>query len=222
MPRFCGANDIMCSMEPEKFLQLLRKEKCSAIIRTNDQQTAADAMRAAVRGGFRILEFTLTIPGALELIRDFSRDTNLIVGAGTVLSKEDARKAVAAGARYLVCPVTEAEIIAEATALGLTIMSGGHTLAELWNAYKLGAPLQKLFPAPAGGPNYVRACLGPMPFLRIVPTNGVDLENAAAYLQAGSFAVGFVNSLFPPDVLQEQRWDQIEQLAVRLRSAVSA
>jgi Entner-Doudoroff aldolase len=168
------------------------------------------------------LEFTLTIPGALELIQDFSRDSSLIVSAGTVLKTEDARKAVAAGAHYLVSPITDAELIAEAAALKVPMMAGGHTPTELYKAYLLGAPLQKLFPAPAGGSAYVRSCLAPMPFLRIVPTNGIDLENAVPYLEAGSFAVGFVNSLFPADAVKEGRWDEIEQLAIQLRSKVSA
>jgi 2-keto-3-deoxy-6-phosphogluconate aldolase len=87
-------------------------------------------------------------------------------------------------------------------------------------AYRAGAPLQKLFPAPGTGPEYVRALLGPLPFLRIVPTSGVDAGNAAQYLAAGAHAVGFVNSLFEPSDLQSGSYDRIEERGRRLLAAV--
>ena len=92
-------------MNPEEFKKELRRTKASAILRTSDNQAARNAMDAAVRGGFRIIEFTMTIPGALDLICDYSQQDGLLVGAGTVLTVEEARSAVEAGACYLVSPV---------------------------------------------------------------------------------------------------------------------
>ncbi|HKE18896.1 MAG TPA: bifunctional 4-hydroxy-2-oxoglutarate aldolase/2-dehydro-3-deoxy-phosphogluconate aldolase [Kofleriaceae bacterium] len=203
-----------------EFLAALWRERMTAIIRTDDQQRAASAMEAALRGGFRIIEFTLTIPGALELITDFSRRPDVLVGAGTVLTAAQAQAALRAGARFLVSPVTDEKIIAEARSWGAAAMPGAHTPTEMMTAHAAGAPLVKLFPAPAGGPTYVRSVLAPLPFLRIVPTNGVDAGNAAAYLEAGSFAVGMVKALFDPDDMAAGRLDAIEERARGLRRAV--
>lgn len=207
-------------MKPDRFLEFLKNERGSAILRTNNQDAAAKAMEAAVRGGFRVVEFTLTIPGAMDLIADFSKREGLVVGAGTVLTVEDARKAVERGAGFLVSPVVDGEVIREAVSMGVVIIPGTHTPTEMLQAYRLGAQCQKLFPAPAGGPAYVKACLGPLPFLRIVPTNGVDASNAIAWLEAGSFAVGFVASLFDPHDISEGRFGAIEERARMLRSAL--
>jgi 2-dehydro-3-deoxyphosphogluconate aldolase / (4S)-4-hydroxy-2-oxoglutarate aldolase len=203
-----------------EFLSALWRDRATAILRTDDQKLAASAMDAALRGGFRIIEFTLTIPGALELIAEFSRRPDVLVGAGTVLTTPQARAALRAGARFLVSPVTADQIISEARAWGAAAIPGAHTPTEMMAAHTAGAPLIKLFPAPAGGPTYVRSVLGPLPFLRIVPTNGVDAGNAAAYLEAGSFAVGMVNALFDPADMAARRFDAIEERARGLRRAV--
>lgn len=204
------------------FLDQLWQARATAILRCADQRLAADAMGAAVRGGFRVVEFTLTVPGAFELIQDFAARPGLVVGAGTVLTREQARRAVAAGARFLVSPVTDEEVIREAASLGVAAMPGTHTPSEMWRAHQAGAPLVKLFPAPAGGPSYLRSVLGPMPFLRVVPTNGVDPDNAGAWLEAGAFAVGLVASLFRPDDLAAGRMDRIEERARAATAATAA
>lgn len=201
-------------------IDALARERASAILRTNDQTTAAAAMSAAIRGGFTIVEFTLTVPGVFELIRDFSRRGDVIVGAGTVLEPAEAERAVEAGARFLVSPVVDLEVIAAARSLGVPMMPGTHTPTEMLTAWRAGAELQKLFPAPGLGPVYVRSCLGPLPFLRIVPTNGVDETNAAAWLEAGSFAVGFTTSLFDPAELAAGRFDEVEARARKLLAKV--
>lgn len=209
-------------MKVEDFLEHLHRERASAIIRTRDQETAARAMKAAIRGGFHSIEFTLTTPGALELIADFSRLDDVVVGAGTVLTREDARNAVRAGARYLVSPVVDEAVIAEGLGLDVAMMPGCHTPTEMLKAHRAGAQLQKVFPAIANGPDGIHAILGPMPFLRLVPTNGVDANNAGAYLRAGSFAVAFTTSLFIPRDLEERRFERIEERARSLRAMVEA
>ena len=209
-------------MNPESFVDLLWRARATAILRAPRQDVAAQAMEAAVRGGFEVVEFTLTTPGALELIADFARRPGLVVGAGTVLRVEQARSAVAAGASFLVAPNLDERVVAEATALGVAILPGIHTPTEMVRAHDAGAPLLKLFPAPAGGPAYLRACLGPLPFLRIVPTNGVDEGNAAAWIEAGAWAVGFVNALFDPAELAADDVSAVEARARRLLAAVMA
>jgi 2-dehydro-3-deoxyphosphogluconate aldolase/(4S)-4-hydroxy-2-oxoglutarate aldolase len=207
-------------MKPDDFVSRLGEIRASAILRTSIADAVAPAMEAAVRGGFRIVEFTLNTPGALRHIGEFSRRHDLIVGAGTVLTAGEARDAVDHGASFLVSPVVDREVIRVAGELGVAMMPGTHTPTEMLEAHRAGAPLQKLFPAPGIGPAYVRACLGPMPFLRIVPTSGVDGENAAAWIEAGAWAVGFVAPLFEPGDLEDRRFEAIETRARRLLRAV--
>lgn len=202
------------------FIKRFGEVRCSAILRCRETQMARSAMHAAVEGGFSICEFTFTIPGVLELIREFAKMQGLIVGAGTVLTLEDARRAVDNGASFLVSPVVDEEIIAEARSLGVAMMPGCSTPTEMLQAHRAGASLQKLFPAPGTGPLWVAQTIAPLPFLRIVPTSGVTLENAGAYLKAGAFAVGFVASLFDSQDLESGRFEAIRGRAANMIAAV--
>ena len=206
-------------MTPHAFVDRFGREKASAILRCKDQDQAAQAMEAAIRGGFTIVEFTLTIPGVFDLVREFSLRDGLVVGTGTVMDEHQARQSVAAGARFLVSPVVDEAVIAAAGELEVACMPGCHTPTEMLRAHRAGAQLCKLFPAPAAGPAWVRSVLGPMPQLRIVPTNGVDEHNAAEWIAAGAYAVGFVNTLFEPADLAGGRWGAIEDRARRCLAA---
>lgn len=204
----------------EAVLNDIREARAIAILRANDHAIGRAALAAAVRGGFRALEVTLSTPGAVEIIADLARDDRLLVGAGTVLTVEQARAACHAGARFLVSPVLDIEVVAEATRLGSVMIPGCATPTELWKAHRAGAALQKLFPSPAGGPTWLRSVLAPMPFLRVIPTNGVEVDNANEWFAAGAFAVGCVRSLFPVDELAAHAWDAIENRARALLAAV--
>jgi 2-dehydro-3-deoxyphosphogluconate aldolase/(4S)-4-hydroxy-2-oxoglutarate aldolase len=205
---------------PDSFVELFGREKASAILRTNSQEKAALAMEAAIRGGFKIIEFTLTIPGVFDLVRDFSRREGLVVGTGTVMDETQAQRSVEAGARFLVSPVVDEAVISAAGELGVAAMPGTQTPSEMLRAHRAGAQLCKLFPTPAGGPAWVRAVLGPMPYLRIVPTNGVDEHNAADWIAAGVFAIGFVAPLFVAEDIEAGRWDFIEARAQKCLAAI--
>lgn len=207
-------------MQPERFVGLLGEARASAILRCPSKEAAASAMEAAVRGGFRIVEFTLTIPGALNLVEEFARRPELVVGVGTILTADEARSAVRRGARFLVSPVMDPDVIAAGLSLGVAFIPGCHSPTEMLAAHRAGAPLQKLFPAPGIGPAYVRACLGPLPFLKIVPTHGVDATNARAWIDAGAFAVGFTHALFDAGDIKAGRFDRIEERARALLAAV--
>ncbi len=208
-------------MSPDEFVNCLDTHKASAILRTTIEDAAAPAMEAALRGGFRITEFTLTTPGAFDLIGAFSRRPGIVVGAGTVLTAEQARDAVNAGAAFLVSPVVDEAVIEAALALDVAVLPGTQTPTEMLRAWRAGAQIQKLFPAPGTGPDYVKACLGPMPFLRLVPTSGIDESNAARYLAAGAFAVGFTNTLFDAGDLAAGRYEAVERRARRLLDCVA-
>jgi len=206
-------------MTPDAFLDLLARERVSAILRTSDASLAERAMNVAVEAGFRVIEFTLTTPGALELVRAFSLRPGVVVGAGTVLTTAEVEASVEAGAKFIVSPVVDEQVIRAAVAAGVTAMPVAHTPTELLTAHRAGAALQKLFPAPAGGPAWVRSVLGPMPFLRIVPTNGVDAGNLAAWLDAGAFGAGFVTALFDPIAMRTGDLSAIERNARAILAA---
>ena len=206
----------------QEVVDRLARGRATAVLRTDDEAVAAPALAAAHRAGFRFLEVTMTVPSALARIRELAALPGVLVGAGTVLTVEQARDAVAAGARFLVSPVVDEAVIAAGIALDVAVLPGCHTPTEMWRAHQAGAPVQKVFPAPAGGPDYVRSCLLPMPFLRLVPTNGVTAGNARAYLEAGSHAVGFVAALFAPEDLRERRFDRIEARGRELLAVAGA
>jgi 2-dehydro-3-deoxyphosphogluconate aldolase/(4S)-4-hydroxy-2-oxoglutarate aldolase len=209
-------------MSPDDFIQNLWEVRTTAILRASDGDVARKAMQAAVDGGFDHIEFTLTTPDVLDLIHEFSQLDGITVGAGTVLTPRMADAAVAAGAKFLVSPVVDEAVISRAAELGVAAMPGVHTPTEMTRAHRAGAQLQKLFPAPAGGPSFVRACKGPLPFLRIVPTNGVDEHNVGEWLAAGVWACGFVASLFDPQDMANGNYDGIRERAVRIRKAAMA
>ena len=195
-------------------LEEICRRRVSAIIRTDDQQLAADAMAAAVAGGFRIVEFTLTTPGAYELITEFcGKPEAPLVGAGTVLTIEQAERAVAAGARFLVSPVTDPAILSQARELDVVSIPGTFTATEMITAHRAGADMLKLFPAPSNVAQYVASILGPLPELKIFPTAGVDLDNMIDVLRAGAAGIGFVKSLFVPADLANRNFSAIQQRA---------
>jgi Entner-Doudoroff aldolase len=204
----------------ERVLERLARERCSAILRTQRGEHAAGAMRAAIEGGFRVVEFTLNTPGALERIAELAREPDLCVGAGTVLDLDAAEAARRAGARFLVSPHTEVPLVEYAVRHDLVFVPGAATPTEMLAAHRAGASAVKLFPGPADGPGWVRAVLGPLPFLKIWPTSGVTLANAADFLRAGAFGVGFVNCLFEPEDLRAGRFDLVRERARRMIEAV--
>ena len=200
-------------LEPEAFVEQLARRRATAIIRCDDQTLAAAAMDAAIAGGFRIVEFTLTTPGALDLVREFSKRPGLVVGAGTVLDARVAREAVAAGAEFLVSPVTDPDIIREAHMLDAVCIPGTFTPTEMLLAHRAGAELLKIFPAPADLPAFITQVRGPFPEFRLFPTAGVTVENVEAVLKAGAFGAGFVASLFRAEDVASGNFEAIEARA---------
>ena len=191
----------------------LLERKISAIIRTDNQKVAEQAMQAAVAGGFRVVEFTLTTPGALYLITQFRENDDLIVGAGTVMSPTIVQEAVEAGAQFLVSPVCSVDVIQEAGKLDVVSIPGTFTATEMETAHRAGADFVKLFPAPENVAEYIRFILAPLPYLKIFPTSGVNLDNMLDVLQAGAAGIGFVRPLFDPEMIRNKNYDGIRQRA---------
>jgi len=217
-------------MSASSFVAALGRHRTSAIVRAEDTHAAALAMDAAVRGGVRVVEFTLTTPGALELVTEFAKKSvaeidgldHPLVGAGTVLRTDEVERAAAAGACFVVSPVFDPAVVHAAVAADLAVLPGVNTPTEMLAAWRCGAQLLKLFPAPALGPVWLRSLLAPLPFLKVVPTNGVDLDNAAAWLDAGAHAIGLVGDVFRKEWLATKDVAAIEARVRAIRARIAA
>jgi 2-dehydro-3-deoxyphosphogluconate aldolase/(4S)-4-hydroxy-2-oxoglutarate aldolase len=176
-----------------------------------------DACRAAARGGLKLLEITLTTPGALSAIRDLAAEDGLVVGAGTVLTVQAVRDVAAAGARFAMSPVFDPAVIAEAHRLGLLAIPGAGSATEILAASRAGAHVVKVFPSgPLGGPDFLRKVRGPLPDIPLLPTSGPSAANLAEYLAAGAVAVGVGSEVFTPGFTTAS----VEAAARRLRDAM--
>jgi len=185
------------------------------VIRASSAEEALFAAEAVCDGGIPIVEITMTVPGALQVISQLLKALpKVLVGAGTVLDAKMARKCADAGAQFLVTPGFDARTVAAADKLNLLIMAGALTPTEVIAAWKAGADFVKVFPCGnLGGPNYIKALKGPLPQVPLVPTGGVNLETAGDYLRAGAAALGIGGELVHKESLTARRAEFIRGLA---------
>jgi 2-dehydro-3-deoxyphosphogluconate aldolase/(4S)-4-hydroxy-2-oxoglutarate aldolase len=165
-----------------------------AILRAPTAARFAEVTAVLHESGITAVEFTLNSPGALDALRECAGFAHA-VGAGTVLTASDAARAVDAGAAYLITPTVCAEVIAEGRRMGVPVICGAFTPTEIHSAWQAGATLVKVFPASIGGPGYVKAIRGPLKEIPLVPTGGIGLADARAYLDAGARALGMGSPL---------------------------
>jgi 2-dehydro-3-deoxyphosphogluconate aldolase/(4S)-4-hydroxy-2-oxoglutarate aldolase len=191
------------------------------VVRVDDPQAAEAAVDGLLRGGASSIEITLTIPSALDVISRF-RDSGAGIGAGTVLTARDARDAVAAGARYLVAPDTNPEVLAAGSELGVPVIPGALTPTEIREALRLGAAAVKVFPVDAvGGPGYIRSLRGPLPDAALVVSGGVTVAQAPAYLAAGVRSVCMGREFLDPAEVAARDPDAIAVRTARVLAAVA-
>jgi 2-dehydro-3-deoxyphosphogluconate aldolase/(4S)-4-hydroxy-2-oxoglutarate aldolase len=181
----------------EELLALVRSERVMPIIRSDDRDTAVVIGRTLTAAGFRVLEVSLTTPDALDVIAELTESTSAEVGAGTVLTAQDAAAVHAAGASFVVTPAVT-ESIAASVELGLPVLAGALTPTEILSARDAGACAVKLFPAELGGPAYLAALRAPFPGIPLIPVGGVTLANGREYLARGAFALGVGSPLTGP------------------------
>lgn len=186
------------------------------VVRAGSAEEAKAAVEAIQRGGVPIVEITMTVPGAIEIIREVTRscDGNLLVGAGTVLDAEVARLCIDAGAQFIVAPGLDLETVREVAKCGTLMMAAGLTPTEIVAAWKAGADFVKVFPCGnVGGASYIKALRSPLPQIPLVPTGGVSLKNAADLIRAGAVALGVGGELVKADALQKGNLDIISETA---------
>jgi len=178
----------------QEVIKTLEETGVIAILRTENAETLSAVAKALYEGGIRFIEITMTVPGALEILSETIKTLNkkdVYIGMGTVLDKETARLAILAGATFIVGPGFDKETVDVCHLYNVLSMPGAFTPNEIITAWKGGADIIKVFPAKiGGGPDYIRILKEPLPQVELIPTNGVDFETAAAFIRAGSFAVG--------------------------------
>jgi 2-dehydro-3-deoxyphosphogluconate aldolase/(4S)-4-hydroxy-2-oxoglutarate aldolase len=195
-----------------------------AVVRLEDATGLGEAAAALVAGGVNAVEVTLTTPGALDAIAALASDSSAghVVGAGTVLDEAAARDAIVAGARFVVSPTLDRAVVRYCRDRGVPCIPGAFTPTELLEAWRAGATILKLFPASALGPRYLREVLAPLPFLRVVPSGGVSVDNAEEWIRAGAVAVSVGSALVSASLVGQRRWAELTARARALVDRVAA
>ncbi|MCE9610497.1 MAG: bifunctional 4-hydroxy-2-oxoglutarate aldolase/2-dehydro-3-deoxy-phosphogluconate aldolase [Chthoniobacter sp.] len=193
-----------------------------AIIRADSSEQLIPATEALVAGGVTAVEITMTTPNAIDVIGDLAAKLgdHVLMGVGSVIDAETARIAILAGAEFVVTPVTRIDVIRMCNRYGKPIASGAFTPTECLLAHESGADFVKLFPADHVGPTYIKNLLAPLPMLQIIPTGGVTAATAAAFLAAGSVALGVGSALVSREIFAQRDWKTLTRRARELVAAV--
>jgi 2-dehydro-3-deoxyphosphogluconate aldolase / (4S)-4-hydroxy-2-oxoglutarate aldolase len=180
------------NMDKAAVLERIRSVGLIPVVRARSADEAARAIDAIRSGGVSVIEITMTVPGAVALIREVARRAgDAVIGAGTVLDPETARACIEAGARFVVSPALDPPTVAACREVGVAVIPGALTPTEVVTAWRAGADLVKVFPAGAvGGPAYLKSLKAPLPQIDLVPTGGVNLKTAGDFVRAGAAALG--------------------------------
>jgi 2-dehydro-3-deoxyphosphogluconate aldolase/(4S)-4-hydroxy-2-oxoglutarate aldolase len=195
-----------------------------AVVRSPDSHQLVEVARALADGGVTVVEITMTVPNALDVVRQVRQalGDRLLLGAGTILDPETARAALLAGAEYLVSPTLNLDVIRLCQRYDKLVMPGAFTPTEILTAWEAGADIVKVFPAEVVGPPFFKALRGPLPQIRLMPTGGVDLTTAAEFLKAGACCLGVGSQLVEPKAVAERDFDRIRELARQYVAIVAA
>jgi 2-dehydro-3-deoxyphosphogluconate aldolase / (4S)-4-hydroxy-2-oxoglutarate aldolase len=196
------------------------------VVRLADLSRAVDLARALLAGGVTAVELTMTSPGALDAISlllenvaEFGRG-EAALGMGSVLTAEMAEAAIDRGAQFIVAPMLDLPTVAACVRRGVPVMPGALTPTEIQTAWMAGASVVKVFPASAVGPSYFKDLLAPLPHLKLMPTGGVDLSNAADFIRSGAVAVGAGSSLVDKKVIADADWSELTRRAAEFVQTV--
>jgi 2-dehydro-3-deoxyphosphogluconate aldolase/(4S)-4-hydroxy-2-oxoglutarate aldolase len=202
---------------------MIEQDGVIAVVRLNDLSNAVPLTEALVAGGVRAVEFTFTNPaaaGAITAARD-ALGSRALIGAGSVLDAETARVAILAGATFIVTPTVSLPAIEICNRYGVTTTIGALTPTEILTAWQAGATYVKVFPASLGGPRYLRDVLGPLPQVKLIPTGGVDVDNAGEFIRAGAVAVALGSNLVDARSVVNGGWETITSRAQAIVDAVA-
>jgi 2-dehydro-3-deoxyphosphogluconate aldolase/(4S)-4-hydroxy-2-oxoglutarate aldolase len=211
-------------MEKEAVKDLILEVGIIPVVRASSADEAMTAVRAIRRGGIPVVEITMTVPGAIETIREvaMSMGEDVLVGAGTVLDAETARRCLDAGAQFIVSPGLDVETIEFVAKQDKLMMAGALTPTEVITAWKAGSDFVKVFPCgQVGGPGYIKALRGPLPQVPLVPTGGVNLNTAGDFILAGCAALGVGGELVQAAALKAGHPEIITELARKFVALVN-
>ncbi len=192
-------------MDKEKVRDRIIEIGIVPVVRASSPGEACVAADAVCEGGIPIVEITMTVPGAVDVIRELVKNcaSDVLIGAGTVLNPEAARRCLDAGAQFLVSPGLNLKTVELAVREGKLIMAGALTPTEVITAWDAGADFVKIFPCgQVGGAKYIKALKGPLPQIPLVPTGGVNLNTAAEFIEAGAAALGIGGELVQAEALK--------------------
>src|SRR5215475_367639 len=204
-------------MSKEDQLRQVLDSGIVAVVRSQDSQQLVEVVRALADGGVTVMEITMSVPGALDVLRQVRQTLGdrVLLGAGTVLDPETARAVLLAGAEYIVAPTVNLDVIRLCKRYDKFVMPGAFTPTEILTAWEAGADVVKVFPADVVGPAFFKALRGPLPQVRLMPTGGVDLTTAADFLRAGACCLGVGGQLVEPKAVAAGDFDRIRDLARR-------
>lgn len=203
------------SMERQQLLKEIEDSGIIAVIRLSDVSKLQHIIDAISKGGVRALEITMTTPNAIQTIETLSREihSDFLLGVGTVLDAETARLAINAGAQFVVSPVLNEKVIQTAHRYDKLVFPGAFSPTEILTAWEYGADAVKVFPATVLGPKFFKDIQGPLPQIKLTPTGGVSLKNAAEFVQAGAICLGVGTSLLDRKMIENSDWSRLSKNA---------
>lgn len=194
---------------------LIKDTGIVAILRGIEEDKSIHTVEALCKAGVKVIEVTFNTPGAdkiiLSILRRFKGE--IIIGAGTVTNPASAVRAIECGAEFVLAPNTDAEVISTVKRYGKTMVPGAFTATEVLKCYDFGADIVKIFPVSSVGPKYIRDLRGPYDYIDMMPVGGIDVNNVGEFIRAGAIAVGVGGSLIKKDLLANENYKAIEELA---------
>ena len=211
-------------MARKETLARLKELAIAAVVRSDDTSKAIGAVQACFDGGVKAIEVTFTMPEPIKTIKAVKEKfgDGVLLGAGTVLSVNDAKAAIEAGATFIVSPITDLEVVKFCNGKDIAVLPGAMTPTEIYNAWRNGADWVKVFPASQFGPAYFKALKAPLPKIPIMPTGGVSAANAGEWLAAGAEALAVGGELVDKKALKDGKFEVITKNARELMAAVEA
>ena len=209
-------------MKKQEVLSSLQESGVVAVIRADTIENAEKIVRAIVEGGITAIEVTMTVPNAFELIKKLDKkyqESDVVIGAGSVTDVVSAKNSIDAGAKYIVGPTFDQEVVNICNEFQVPVIPGAMTPTEVVNAMKAGADIVKVFPATLFGPKIIKAIKGPIPHAPLLPTGGVNLDNVQDWFEAGACAVGVGSALSKG--WKEGKFDQITEQAKQFKEKVA-
>ncbi|MFW9975824.1 MAG: bifunctional 4-hydroxy-2-oxoglutarate aldolase/2-dehydro-3-deoxy-phosphogluconate aldolase [Candidatus Thorarchaeota archaeon] len=198
----------------EKAMKLIYDTALIPIIRVESADIAFKVADAFLRGGVNIIEVTMSVPGAIDVVKQLLNNygNKVLIGTGTVVDGKMAEEAIKAGSKFIVSPNYSKSLIETANKHSIPIIPGALTPTEIFNAYSMGADAVKVFPCGnVGGAEYLKAVRAPLPHIPLVPTGGVDLDSAGPMLEAGAFALGVGGAITDKKAIKEGKYEVITE-----------